>query len=180
MEDAKQKLITILQKAHAGERAAALAYGGHWRSLKNPTEIADIRQIEIDEWLHRTELAEMLAFFQAKPLFWREVLFFVIGKSIALICYVCGRFCSTYFAGILENANVCEYGLASDYAEALDLHKLAGELKVMEKTEAEHEIILHKMIAGHSFLPFFAFFFSWGKNESFLPGKCSSELKKRV
>lgn len=180
MKGAKQKLINILQKAHAGERAAALAYGGHWKSLKIPAEISAIRQIEADEWLHRTQLAKMLKSFHAKPLFWREILFLIIGKSIAFICFFCGRFCSTYFAGILENANVCEYGLASDYAEILGLDELAEELKGMEKTEAEHEVVLHKMIAEHSFLPFFAFFFSWGKAEKFLPGKCSSLSKKSI
>ena len=32
---------------------AALAYGGHWKSLKNPQEAADIRKVEADEWSHR-------------------------------------------------------------------------------------------------------------------------------
>lgn len=165
MNETKQKLIKLLQKAHAGERAAALAYNGHWKSLKDKKEISDIQRIENDEWIHRARIAEMLAQFNAKPLFWREILFLFIGSSIDFICHFCGRFCSTYFAGILENANVCEYKTASEYAEILGLKDLAEEFRLMEQTEAEHEIILQKMIAEHSFLPFFAFFFRWGKVE---------------
>jgi len=103
MNKTKLSLIKLLQRAHAGERAAALAYGGHWKSLKNPQEIADIRKVEADEWLHRARIAEILADLEARPVLWREILFCCIGWAVAFICQFCGRFCSTYFAGILEN-----------------------------------------------------------------------------
>lgn len=168
MNETKKKLISLLQKAHAGERAAALAYGGHWKSLKDAGEIADIQKVESDEWIHRARIAEMLIELKAKPLFWREILFFLIGSSVAFICHFCGRFCSTYFAGILENSNVCEYKTAFEYAETLGLKEFANDFREMEQTEAKHEFVLQKMIFNHPFLPFFAFFFRWGKNEKFI------------
>lgn len=180
MKEARQKLIAILQKAHAGERAAALAYSGHWKALKNPAEISAVQKIEDEEWLHRRQLAEMMKDFQVKPRFLREIVFFLIGKSISLICRVCGRFCATFFAGILENANVCEYGLASDYAEILGLPELVKELRVMERTEADHEDILREMIAEHPFLPLFSFIFRWGTPGKQLPAKCSANPRNNV
>ena len=48
-EAARRALAEILQGAHAGERGAALAYGGHWRSLRSHDEIAEVHQIELDE-----------------------------------------------------------------------------------------------------------------------------------
>lgn len=180
MKDAKTRLIAILQKAHAGERAAALAYSGHWKALKNPAEVSAVRQIEAEEWLHRRQLAEMMKDFQVKPRFLREIVFFIIGKTISLICRVCGRFCATFFAGILENANVCEYGLASEYAENLGLPELVEELRVMEKTEADHEDILREMIAEHPFLPLFSFVFRWGNPAKQLPARCSVKTENEV
>jgi demethoxyubiquinone hydroxylase (CLK1/Coq7/Cat5 family) len=168
MTKTKLSLIRLLQRAHSGELAAALAYGGHWKSLKNPKEIADIRKVEADEWSHRAQIAEFLAQLEARPVFWREVLFWGIGWAVALICHFCGRFCSTYFAGILENSNVCEYKMAAEYADALGLKDFAEEFREMEATEAEHEIVLQKMICRHPFLPYFAFFFRWGNDERLL------------
>ncbi|MEK7723170.1 MAG: ferritin-like domain-containing protein [Acidobacteriota bacterium] len=176
MKETKKELIYLLQKAHAGERAAALAYNGHWKSLKDPKEIAQIQIIENDEWVHRARISEMLTEFGAKPLILRETLFFVIGWSVAIICHFCGRFCSTYFAGILENSNVCEYKTAFEYAETLGLKDYAKDFLEMEKTEMEHEIVLQKMIYQHPFLPFFAFFFRWGSNEKFIVAQQNTEI----
>lgn len=168
MRETKIKLISLLQKAHAGELAAALAYGGHWKSLKNPVEIAQIQKIEADEWIHRAKIAEMLIELGAKPLLWREVIFYLIGSSVAVICQFCGRFCSAYFAGILESSNVCEYQTTFEYAQTLGLQEFANDFCEMEQTEAEHEKVLQKMICNHSLLPYFAFFFRWGNEEKFI------------
>ncbi len=157
-----------MQAAYSGELAAALAYGGHWRTLKKSVEIEAIKQIEIDEWKHRERVGEILAEMGAKPSWIREKVFFFIGTSIAIICRVCGYFCAAYFAGILENDNVNEYNLAHKYAGELGLDHLLEDFREMEKTEAEHEIILYQMIEKHSFLPVFSRFFKWGKDGDFL------------
>jgi demethoxyubiquinone hydroxylase (CLK1/Coq7/Cat5 family) len=44
MDNARQNLIRILQNAHAGELAAAFAYRGHWKSLKNSPEKTHIKK----------------------------------------------------------------------------------------------------------------------------------------
>ncbi len=170
-EETKKKFIKLMQAAYSGELAAALAYGGHWRMLKKQSEIDAVKQIEIDEWNHRERVGEILAEIGAKPSWIREKIFFCIGTSIALICRVCGYFCAAYFAGILENGNVNEYNTAHKYAKELGLDHLLEDFREMEKTEAEHEIILYRMIEKHKFLPVFSRFFKWGKDGDFLIGE---------
>lgn len=138
MKDAKTKLIELLQKAYSGERAAALAYNGHWKSLKDETEIRIIRKIEQDEWIHRAQIKEMLLEFNAKPLFFREIVFYLIGRIIGFICHFCGEFLAAFFAGILESKNVQEYEKALEYAKEIGLEKFYEDFIEMEKTEAEH------------------------------------------
>ena len=161
MNETREKLISLLQKAHAGERAAALAYSGHWRILKNADERAAVKQIEADEWLHRRELAEFLQKLEAQPRKIREFIFYCVGSFIALSCFLTGRFVSTYFAGILEKNNVNEYAEAFRLAKKLDFD-FAEDFLVMEATEAEHERILQEMVAENPLLPFFRYFFGWG------------------
>ncbi|MBK8148223.1 MAG: ferritin-like domain-containing protein [Acidobacteria bacterium] len=164
MDEAKQRLIRLAQKAHAGERAAALAYRGHIRALTRPEEIAAVKRIENDEWRHRRQLSRILAAFGCRPLALRELVFKAVGTFIALGCRFCGRFQATYFAGVLESVNVCEYKEAARLAETLELAELADEFREMERTEAEHERVLKEMIDGHPLLLFFAAVFGWGKS----------------
>ncbi len=43
------KLVKLLQLAYSAEKAAAFAYVGHARSVRNPDEKVAIKQIEMDE-----------------------------------------------------------------------------------------------------------------------------------
>ena len=52
MKLAHPALVKLLQKAYSGEKAAAFAYIGHARSLRDPAAKAAVRQIEEDEWKH--------------------------------------------------------------------------------------------------------------------------------
>ncbi len=162
MKNAKQKLIKLLQKAFSGERAAALAYNGHWKSLRNATEIRIVRKIEEDEWIHRKKIGEMLSQLNAEPLFLREKVFWLIGRTIGIICHFCGRFCAAFFAGILESKNVDEYKQALEYAEEIGLKEYFADFIEMRKTEAEHEFALRELIKDHWFFPLFSFIFRWG------------------
>jgi rubrerythrin len=54
------KLINILQLAYSGELAAAYAYRGHWHSLSDPDDRAQVKKIEEEEWHHRKLVGEML------------------------------------------------------------------------------------------------------------------------
>ncbi|NNE97514.1 MAG: ferritin-like domain-containing protein [Pyrinomonadaceae bacterium] len=164
----KSKLVKLMQAAYSGELAAALAYGGHWRSLKLASEIEAIKQIEEDEWKHRERVGEILDELGVGPSPWRERIFFLIGSTIAVICRFCGHFCAAYFAGILEKGNVNEYNLAHQYATELEMTHLLESFREMEKTEAEHEVVLFKMVENHGFLPYFRYFFKWGDASDFL------------
>ena len=48
--------VKLLQMAYSAERAAAFAYVGHANSVKNQNEKKAIKQIEDDEWHHRSEV----------------------------------------------------------------------------------------------------------------------------
>ena len=97
MKDATTRLIELLQKAYSGELPAALAYNGHWKSLKDSEEIRVVKQIEKDEWRHRGQVKKMLTELNAEPLFLRDKVFYLIGRSIGIICHFCGKFCAAFF-----------------------------------------------------------------------------------
>jgi hypothetical protein len=48
-DETRHRLIRLLQLAYSGEKAAALAYQGHSRSVRDPEEKAMIAKIERDE-----------------------------------------------------------------------------------------------------------------------------------
>lgn len=168
MVEARLKIEKLLRRAYSGEMAAALAYRGHRGILKNKLERRSIRQIEIDEWRHRREIGRILAELNSRPLFFREVLFFTIGRFISFSCYFTGQFVATYFAGKLECGNVREYNEMSDLGKELGFHKLCQKFDEMRETESRHERILFAMIENHRLLPFFAYIFGWGKTANFV------------
>lgn len=162
MENARRKLIRILQNAHAGELAAAYAYRGHWKSLrKESKEREHIRRIEAEEWAHRENVRRWLAELGAQPKKLREAVFWTIGRTLGLTCYAAGWFFPMYFAGRLESQNVQEYVDAADYASELGMSECAREMLEMSRTEAEHEIFFRNVVANHKLLPAAKTFFKW-------------------
>ena len=97
---AKQALGRLLRKAYSGELAAALAYRGHARSVRDATQREAIRGIELDEWRHRLRVGEMLAELALRPSRAREVVFYCIGKLIALSCFLGGWFIPMYASSL--------------------------------------------------------------------------------
>lgn len=67
MEDAKANLIRILQNAYSGEVAAAYAYRGHWKSLKEGPDRERIKRIEEEEWDHRRRVGDWLETLGSAP-----------------------------------------------------------------------------------------------------------------
>ena len=65
--NSKQKLIVLLQLAYSAERAAGLAYRGHWQSVVDESERTRIKQIEDEEWHHREWVGDMLKKLGAEP-----------------------------------------------------------------------------------------------------------------
>jgi demethoxyubiquinone hydroxylase (CLK1/Coq7/Cat5 family) len=144
-----EALVALLRRAHAGELAAFLAYEGHWRSLRDVHEAADVRAIAVEEWIHRRELRRTLDRFERRPLWLREAVFWLIGTSIGALCRVGGWFFPMYGAGFLESGNVEEYERAARLAVELGEDALAGALREMALVEARHEAYFRERVQGH-------------------------------
>jgi rubrerythrin len=86
--ESRQKLIELLQLAYSGELAAAHAYRGHWKSVRNPAEKTAIQNIEADEWRHRRQVGEMLASLGSGPNSKRETRANIIGRTLGFLCHV--------------------------------------------------------------------------------------------
>jgi len=155
-------LVELLQRAYSAERAAALAYVGHASSLKDPVARAAVRQIEMDEWNHRSNVLLLMQQYGVPVARTHEWRFYLIGKAIAMSCHVIGWFMPYYFAGNLESGNVCEYFLAMRYFQSLGIHEHDALLYEMGMKEKEHEVYFLEQIRSSRFLPVFERFFGWG------------------
>jgi len=160
-KSARQNLIIILQNAHAGELAAAYAYRGHWRSLRESAEKEHIKRIETEEWAHRAHVGRWLAELGAAPRRLREAFLGTLGRVLGLTCYVSGWFFPMYFAGRLESRNVQEYVTAAELAKELKMDDCAREMMEMSETEQAHEVFFRQTIAHHQLLPLTRKFFRW-------------------
>ena len=106
--EARQALISILQLAYSGERAAALAYRGHWKSLPAGSDQDRVRAIEAEEWDHRSLVGDMLTELGAGPLGVREARAAIIGRVLGFLCHITGWLAPMYGAGKLESKNIRE------------------------------------------------------------------------
>ena len=154
-------LIRILQNAYSGEVAAAYAYRGHWRSVKQSPERDRIRQIEAEEWDHRRRVGEWLTKLDSGPRAGRELVFWTIGGVLGITCHVSGWFFPMYFAGRLESQNSVEYEDAASFASQLNMKKCLDDLLDMARVELEHEIFFREVVAGHRLLPVMKRIFGW-------------------
>ena len=154
----------MLQDAHAGELAAALAYRGHWRSLerRRPAEAAEIRRIEGAEWHHRSQVAVLLVELGSGPRRRRELLMRTIGRFFGALCWMGGWFGPMYAAGRLEAANVGQYAAGRDDAQALGLASAAQRMELMRLEEVRHEEWFGDRCRGHWLLPLARVVGRWG------------------
>lgn len=157
------ELVDLLKKAYSAEKAAAFAYQGHAAAVKNPDEKKAIRQIEIDEWNHRTEVLEIMKQYDISISKFYEFKFHVIGKIISFSCHVIGWFMPFYFAGRLESGNVCEYFRMKQFFNSIGIKKHDHILYEMGIKEKEHEVYFLEQIKDNKMLPFFEKLFFWGK-----------------
>lgn len=159
--DPRKNLIRILQNAYSGEIAAAFAYRGHWKSLKDSPEKIRIKEIEAEEWDHRRRVGEWLVKLDAKPRALREKIFWTIGRTLGLTCYVSGWFMPMYFAGRLESKNSIEYENAAAFAKELEMPACVEDLLDMARVEVEHEVFFRETVTGHRLLPIMKRVFGW-------------------
>lgn len=161
MHSPRQSLIRILQNAYSGEIAAAYAYRGHWRSLKESPEKTRIKEIEAEEWDHRRRVGEWLANLGAGPRPVREKVFWLIGRTLGFTCHLSGWFMPMYFAGRLESQNSVEYEDAAKFAKELGMAECVEDLLDMARVEVEHEIFFREVVTGHRLLPVMKKLFNW-------------------
>jgi hypothetical protein len=160
-------LVDLLKRAYSAEKAASFAYQGHAGSVKNAEGKNAIKQIERDEWNHRSEVLAIMAAYDVLPSKYYELRFYIIGKIISASCYVIGWFMPFYFAGRLESGNVCEYFRMKQYFNSLGIHEHDKILYEMGMKEKEHEVYFLEKIKANKLLPFFEKYFGWGNRESF-------------
>ncbi len=158
-----KSLIKLLQQAYSAEKAAAFAYQGHAASVKDSLQKIAIRQIEIDEWNHRTEVLKIMQKYDIPVSKFNELKFHIIGKVISGSCHVIGWFMPFYFAGSLESGNVCEYFRMMHYFHEIGISEHDEVLYEMGIKEKEHEVYFLSKIENHKLLPFFEKLFSWGR-----------------
>lgn len=161
-----RKLVNLLQMAYSAERAAAFAYQGHAGSVKNEDEKLAIKQIEIDEWNHRSEVLCIMQIYNIPISKYYEIKYFVIGKIISFSCYVIGWFMPYYFAGRLESGNVCEYFRMMKYFHELGITTHNTILFEMGIKEKEHEMFFINKIKHKKMLSIFESVFGWGNQKS--------------
>lgn len=160
-------MIDLLQMAYSAEKAAAFAYQGNAGSVKSKEEKIAVKQIEDDEWNHRTEVLHIMQQYNIPVSKWYEFRFHIVGKTIGTACYVIGWFMPFYFAGRLESGNVCEYFRMKDFFNELGIHEHDKVLFEMGVKEKEHENYFLEQIKDHKLLPFFEKVFGWGLHQSF-------------
>jgi demethoxyubiquinone hydroxylase (CLK1/Coq7/Cat5 family) len=146
---ASAALIRLLRAAHAGERAAALAYGGHARSLPPGVERDEVARIGAEEVAHRARVGAMLGGLGSAPSALREAVFTAIGRTLSLLCHCSGWFCPMYGAGWIERRNIQEYVDAAGFAVQAGRTDLAVELLEMARVEWDHERYFHRKVVSH-------------------------------
>lgn len=159
-------LKSTLQIAYSAERAAAIAYIGHARSLKNGPEREHVRSIERDEWEHRRHVLAIMREYGIPVSRWLEFKYLLIGKVIASACHVIGRFMPYFFAGKLESGNVCQYFVMIQHFRSLGISRHDQLLWEMGLKEKDHEVYFLRMVEDARWLPWFERVFHWGVNSS--------------
>jgi rubrerythrin len=147
--DSRQKLIALLQLAYSGELAAAHAYRGHWKSVRNAEQKTAIQNIEADEWRHRKLVGGMLASLESGPSQRRETRANLIGRTLGFLCYVMGWLAPMYGAGRLESRNIREYETAARYARECGHNELVDCLLEMAEVEWDHEHYFRSRVQEH-------------------------------
>ena len=152
--DSRLRLLSLLKLAYSGERAAAYAYRGHWKSARDPEERARIAQIEEDEWHHRRLVGEMIRGLDGAPNAAQELRALLIGRVLGFLCHFSGWFLPMYGAGRLESHNVREYEDAARYARACGRDDLIDCLLTMAEVEWDHERYFRGKVEPHPWTRF--------------------------
>lgn len=144
-----QDLVAVLRLAYSGERAAAYAYRGHWKSVRDAATRSRIREIEEEEWHHRRLVGDMLERLSRKPDVIRELRALVVGRTLGVLCHLTGWLAPMYAAGKLESRNIREYEAAARFAARAGHPEFVDCLLAMAETEWEHEKYFRSCVLSH-------------------------------
>lgn len=145
---ARRQLIRLLQDAHAGEWAAALAYEGHAISVPEPFK-SEIRKIQSEELDHRRRLFALLSELGQSPRASREFLMTVIGHFISTFCRIGGFLIPMYGAGKLERGNIVEYEVAARLSLLAGVPQFVEDLIEFAEIEWDHEQYFRRQTLSH-------------------------------
>ena len=148
-DESRLRLVEILQHAYSGELAAALAYRGHARSVRDAEERRRIGEIEQEELRHRERVGEMLAELGERPVRQREARARLVGHVLGRSCLLAGWYAPMYGAGRLERRNIAEYEAAARHARAAGLSHRVECLLEMAEVEWEHERYFREKAQSH-------------------------------
>ena len=149
MVESRDLLIRVLRAAHAGERAAALAYARYAASLCDAQERVDVARIGAEEIAHRQRVGEMLGELGGAPSAPRELIFATIGHVLSWCCHLSGWYFPMYGAGWIERRNIQEYIDAAGFAALIGRADLMDELLEMARVEWDHEQYFRGKVLGH-------------------------------
>jgi rubrerythrin len=149
VDAARANLVALLQLAHSGELAAAHAYTGHAKSVRDPDERRRITEIKDEELDHRARVRAMLDALGVAPEPARERKLRRIGKLISAFCRVGGWFGPMYGAARLERKNIGEYERAAGFAVQAGHREFVDDLIDMSEVEWEHERYFREKAASH-------------------------------
>lgn len=149
MADARSNLVSLLQLAFSGEKAAAYAYRGHWKSVRKAEERERIATIEQEEWHHRRLVGEILAKLGSGPDPRRERRAGLIGRTLGVLCHLSGWLLPMYGAGKLESRNIREYEGAARFAQECGHREFIDCLLTMAEVEWEHEHYFRLKVMSH-------------------------------
>ena len=127
-----------LQRAHAGELGAALAYRGHARSVRCPHERRRIHAILREELEHREEAAALLAARGARSDAKLDRRIARVGRLAGIACAITGHWAPMIGAAFAEAVNVGEYRHLRAAARAAGDDAVADFARRAQRLEAEH------------------------------------------
>ena len=149
---ARSELITLLQMAYSGERAAAYAYLGHERSLRGHRRADDramLRSVLIDEIRHRRIVRRLLRSLDAAGDERRERKMRRIGVTIGAFCRIGGWYAPMFGAGKLERGNIAEYEVAARLSHLAGLGHMCDQLLELAEVEWDHEQLFRHCAESH-------------------------------
>ncbi len=146
---AADRLADLLRSAYSGERAAALVYRWHARSVRSAAERAEIAAIEGQEWHHRSCVGGMLERMGRAPSASRERRAALIGRTLGPLCMVTGWLAPMFGAGLLERRNIVEYEVAARLAPLAGHPEFVDGLLAMAEVEWDHERYFRGKVLSH-------------------------------